>query len=117
MGVFVGFVLLFQILWFEVVDLNVGVGFELQVIVVVVIGGMSLMGGCGLVISMFFGVLIIFVLVVGLVQIGVNELIKWIIMGVVIVVVVVFDMYCSWCVCVWQKIDRIDQREMGNGDD
>lgn len=36
-------------------------------IVVVVIGGMSLMGGCGLVISMFFGVLIIFVLVVGLV--------------------------------------------------
>ncbi|MGV7245301.1 hypothetical protein ACRXB1_26760, partial [Caballeronia sp. M23-90] len=40
-------------------DPNAGSGIELQVIAAVVIGGTSLMGGRGSVISTFFGVLII----------------------------------------------------------
>lgn len=61
-GVFVGFVGVLYIVYFEMVDLNVVVGLEFLVIVVVVIGGMSFMGGCGLVVGIFFGVFIIVVL-------------------------------------------------------
>jgi ribose transport system permease protein len=50
-----------------------GFGLELQVIAAVVIGGTSLMGGRGSVISTFFGVLIISVLAAGLAQIGANR--------------------------------------------
>ncbi len=51
-------------------DPNTGSGLELQAIAAVVIGGTSLMGGRGSVISTFFGVLIIAVLDTGLFQVG-----------------------------------------------
>ncbi len=74
-------------------DPNTGSGFELQAIAAVVIGGTSLMGGKGSVISSFFGVLIIAVLGTGLWQIGASEHTKRIITGLVIVAAAVLDYY------------------------
>jgi len=72
---------------------NTGIGFELQVIAAVVIGGTSLMGGRGSVISSFFGVLIIAVLGAGLAQVGAQEYTKRLITGCVIVAAVILDQY------------------------
>jgi ribose transport system permease protein len=72
---------------------NVGVGWELQAIAAVVIGGTSLMGGRGSVIGSFFGVLIIAVLSTGLDQVGAEEYVKRIITGSAIVAAVVLDYY------------------------
>ncbi|KND61148.1 Ribose ABC transport system, permease protein RbsC [Candidatus Burkholderia verschuerenii] len=95
MGALSGLAALFQISRLEAADPNAGSGVELQVIAAVVIGGTSLMGGRGSVISTFFGVLIISVLAAGLAQIGANEPTKRIITGAVIVVAVVLDTYRS----------------------
>jgi ribose transport system permease protein len=61
------------------------------VIASVVIGGTSLMGGRGSVVSTFFGVLVISVLEAGLAQIGASEPTKRIITGCVIIIAVVLD--------------------------
>jgi len=74
-------------------DPNAGIGYELQAIAAVVIGGTSLMGGRGSVVNSFFGVLIIAVLESGLVQVGAQEPIKRLVTGLVIVVAVVADYY------------------------
>jgi len=72
---------------------NTAIGFELQVIAAVVIGGTSLMGGRGSVISSFFGVLIIAVLGVGLAQVGAQEYTKRLVTGCVIIAAVILDQY------------------------
>ena len=72
---------------------NTAIGFELQVIAAVVIGGTSLMGGRGSVVRSFFGVLIIAVLGAGLAQIGAQEYTKRLITGCVIVTAVILDQY------------------------
>ena len=72
---------------------NVGVGWELQAIAAVVIGGTSLMGGRGSVVGSFFGVLIIAVLSTGLDQVGAEEYVKRMITGSAIVAAVVLDYY------------------------
>jgi ribose transport system permease protein len=72
-------------------DPNAGVGFELQVIAAVVVGGTSLLGGRGSVIGSFLGVLIIAVLGSGLAQAGAQEPTKRIVTGAVIVAAVVAD--------------------------
>ncbi len=72
-------------------DPNAAVGIELAAIAACVIGGTSLMGGRGSVISSFIGVLIIAVLQTGLAQVGVRDEQKQIITGVVIVVAVLLD--------------------------
>jgi len=74
-------------------DPNTGVGYELEAIAAVVIGGTSLMGGRGSVVASFFGVLIIRVLDAGLAQLGAPELAKRLITGCVIIVAVVADYY------------------------
>ncbi len=76
-------------------DPNAGTGFELQAIAAAVIGGTSLLGGRGSIISSFFGVLIIAVLGAGLSQVGAQEPTKRIVTGTVIVVAVVLDYYRS----------------------
>lgn len=73
------------------VDPNAAIGIELAAIAACVIGGTSLMGGRGSVISSFIGVLIIQVLQTGLAQIGVSDANKQIITGSVIVVAVLLD--------------------------
>ncbi len=72
-------------------DPNGAVGIELAAIAACVIGGTSLMGGRGSVISSFIGVLIIQVLQTGLAQVGLSDANKQIITGAVIVVAVLLD--------------------------
>ncbi|MBL6830840.1 MAG: ABC transporter permease [Pirellulales bacterium] len=74
-------------------DPNAGVGIELAAIAACVIGGTSLMGGKGSVISSFLGVLIIQVLQTGLAQLGVSDANKQIVTGVVIIVAVLLDAF------------------------
>ena len=72
-------------------DPNAGVGLELSAIAAVVIGGTSLMGGRGSVLSTFIGVLIIATLDTGLAQVGASEPLKRVITGAVIVTAAVLD--------------------------
>ena len=72
-------------------DPNAGMGLELSAIAAVVIGGTSLAGGRGSVVSSFFGVLIIATLQAGLDQVAASEPKKRIITGAVIIVAVVLD--------------------------
>jgi len=72
-------------------DPNAGIGFELQAIAAVVVGGNSLMGGRGSVAGSFLGVLIIAVLGSGLAQAGAQEPTKRLVTGAVIVAAVVAD--------------------------
>ena len=74
-------------------DPNAGLGYELQAIAAVVIGGTSLMGGRGSVVNSFIGVLIIAVLEHGLAQVGAQEPTKRLVTGCVIVVAVIIDFY------------------------
>lgn len=70
---------------------NAGIGIELEAIAACVIGGTSLSGGRGNVISSFIGVLIIAVLRSGLAQLGVSEAGKQVITGMVIILAVILD--------------------------
>jgi ribose transport system permease protein len=72
-------------------DPNAGVGLELSAIAAVVIGGTSLMGGRGSIVSSFFGVLIIATLEAGLAQAGASEPVKRVVTGAVIVLAVILD--------------------------
>ncbi|KAA5540701.1 ABC transporter permease [Roseiconus nitratireducens] len=72
-------------------DPNAAIGLELSAIAACVIGGTSLMGGRGSVVASFFGVLIIAVLQSGLAQLGVEDAIKQIVTGGVIILAVLFD--------------------------
>jgi ribose transport system permease protein len=74
-------------------DPNGGVGIELAAIAACVIGGTSLMGGKGSVVSSFLGVLIIQVLQTGLAQLGVSDANKQIITGGVIIAAVLVDAF------------------------
>ncbi len=74
-------------------DPNAGSGLELQAIASAVIGGTSLMGGRGSVVSSFLGVLIISVLGAGLAQMGIQEPMKRVVTGCVIVAAVIADHY------------------------
>jgi ribose transport system permease protein len=72
-------------------DPNAGIGFDLQAIAAVVVGGTSLMGGRASVVGSFLGVLIIAVLGAGLAQAGAQEPTKRLVTGAVIVAAVVAD--------------------------
>ncbi|MDR3691049.1 MAG: ABC transporter permease [Fimbriimonas sp.] len=78
---------------FQSADPNAGIGLELQAIAAVVIGGTSLMGGRGSVISSFVGVLIISVLGSGLAAMGAQDEVKRVVTGIVIVLAVIIDRY------------------------
>lgn len=74
-------------------DPNAGLGFELEAIAAVVIGGTSLSGGRGSVLRTLFGVLIIAVLGNGLVHAEVREPVKRLLTGAVVVAAVIVDRY------------------------
>jgi ribose transport system permease protein len=90
-GLCAGVAGVFHAAYLEAADPNAGVGMELSAIAAVVIGGTSLMGGAGSVVSSFLGVLIISVLQAGLAQIGATEPAKRIVTGGVIVLAVILD--------------------------
>ncbi len=92
-GVLAGLAGVFHVAYLETADPNAGIGLELSAIAAVVIGGTSLMGGRGSVVSSFLGVLIIAVLQAGLAQVGASEPAKRIVTGSVIVAAVVADAY------------------------
>jgi ribose transport system permease protein len=74
-------------------DPNAGIGLELQAIAAVVIGGTSLSGGRGSVVTTMLGVLIIAVLGAGLAQLGVQEPTRRLVTGSVIVAAAIVDYY------------------------
>lgn len=70
-----------------------GIGFELNAIAAVIIGGTSLSGGRGSIIGTLLGAFIIGVLANGLILIGLNDFMRQMITGVVIIIAVVLDYY------------------------
>lgn len=70
-----------------------GIGFELNAIAAVIIGGTSLSGGRGSIIGTLLGACIIGVLANGLVLIGVGDFIRQMITGGVIILAVILDTY------------------------
>ncbi len=74
-------------------DPNAGMGFELEAIAAVVIGGTSLTGGRGSVVASALGALVILVLGAGLAQMGVGEPTRRLVTGAVIVSAAVTDYY------------------------
>jgi ribose transport system permease protein len=90
-GLLCGLAGLAQVSRLSTADPNAAVGIELSAIAACVIGGTSLMGGRGSVISSFLGVLIIAVLQTGLAQIGASDPTKQMITGSVIVAAVLLD--------------------------
>ena len=92
-GLLAGLAGLFHVSRLEAANPNAGEGLELQAIAAVVIGGTSLMGGRGSVVSTFLGVLIISVLAAGLAQVGASEPLKRLITGAVIILAVILDIW------------------------
>ena len=70
-----------------------GIGFELNAIAAVIIGGTSLSGGRGSVIGTLLGAFIIGVLANGLILIGLSDFLRQMITGVVIIFAVILDHY------------------------
>jgi ribose transport system permease protein len=109
-GLLAGLGGVFHVAYLESADPNAGIGLELAAIAAVVIGGTSLMGGRGSVVSSFLGVLIIAVLQTGLAQIGATEPAKRIVTGSVIVAAVILDAYrhrlAGGRFTLWQQLTR-----------
>jgi ribose transport system permease protein len=101
-GALAGLAGVFHLAYLESADPNSGIGLELSAIAAVVIGGTSLMGGRGSVVSSFLGVLIIAVLQSGLAQVGATEPAKRIVTGGVIVAAVILD--------AWRRGSVLDRR-------
>jgi ribose transport system permease protein len=92
-GLLVSLAAVFDTSRYQSANPNAGSGFELQAIAAAVIGGTSLMGGRGSVVSTFLGVLIIAVLNSGLAAVGARDETKRLVTGAVIVAAVILDRY------------------------
>ena len=90
-GALCGLAAMMQSSKLSLVDPNSGIGMELNAIAACVIGGTSLRGGQGSVISTFIGVLIISILETGLSQMGATDPVKHIVTGSVIILAVLLD--------------------------
>jgi len=90
-GVLTGVAAILHTARLSAADPNAGIGLELDAIAAVVIGGTSLSGGRGSIVRSVIGVIIIAVLGSGLAQAGVQEPVKRVITGLVIVCAVILD--------------------------
>ena len=70
---------------------SIGVGFELQVISAVIIGGTSLFGGIGSVFGSLLGSLVLSILTTGLILLHIDPVLQDFVIGVIIVVAVGLD--------------------------
>lgn len=71
---------------------DIGLGFEFDVIVAVILGGTSLSGGEGTMLGTLVGALIVAVLGNGLNLLGVHTFYQYIVQGVVLILAVILDM-------------------------
>jgi ribose transport system permease protein len=92
-GATVGIAAIMYMTRLTVVSPILGIGFELNAIAAVIIGGTSLNGGRGSIFGTLLGACIIGVLANGLILIGVGDFVRQIITGVVIILAVVVDAY------------------------
>jgi ribose/xylose/arabinose/galactoside ABC-type transport system permease subunit len=72
-------------------DPNVGIGFEFDVIVAIVLGGTSLAGGEGTLSGTFIGALILAILANGMNLLGIGAFYQYIVQGVILVMAVTLD--------------------------
>ena len=92
-GGMVGIAAILYMLRLNIASPILGVGFELNAIAAVVIGGTSMSGGKGSMIGTFFGACIMGVLNNGLLLMGMSDFARQIVTGCVIVVAVILDTY------------------------
>lgn len=70
---------------------DAGIGYEMDVITAVVLGGVSMSGGEGNVVGVLGGVLAIGLLSNGMLQLGISEYVQWITKGIVLLLAVSYD--------------------------
>jgi ribose transport system permease protein len=92
-GAMVGIAAIMYMLRLNIASPILGVGFELNAIAAVVIGGTSMMGGKGSLIGTFLGASIMGVLNNGLLLAGMSDFARQIVTGFIIVAAVVIDTY------------------------
>ena len=92
-GAMVGIAAITYMLRLNIASPILGVGFELNAIAAVVIGGTSMSGGKGSMIGTFLGACIMGVLNNGLLLIGLGDFARQIVTGLVIILAVVLDTY------------------------
>jgi ribose transport system permease protein len=92
-GLAAGFAAIIYMARLNIASPIAGIGFELNAIAAVIIGGTSLAGGRGSVIGTLLGAFIIGVLATGLILMGLSDFLRQMITGVVIIVAVILDHY------------------------
>jgi ribose/xylose/arabinose/galactoside ABC-type transport system permease subunit len=90
-GLLVGIASLIFATRFTAIQTNSGIGFELQVITAVVVGGVSIMGGSGTILGALLGVLLLNVIGNGLIFLRVSAYWFQAVQGALILLAVVFD--------------------------
>ena len=92
-GVTVGLAAIMYMLRLNISSPILGVGFELNAIAAVVIGGTSMSGGKGSMVGTFLGACIIGVLNNGLLLIGMGDFTRQMVTGAIIILAVIIDTY------------------------
>jgi ribose transport system permease protein len=92
-GGMVGLAAIMYMMRLNIASPILGVGFELNAIAAVVIGGTSMSGGKGSMIGTFLGASIIGVLNNGLLLLGIGDFARQIVTGLIIVIAVIIDKY------------------------
>lgn len=92
-GAAVGIATIMYMLRMSIASPILGVGFELNAIAAVVIGGTSMSGGKGSLVGTFLGASIMGVLNNGLLLIGMGDFARQIVTGVIIILAVILDTY------------------------
>lgn len=91
MGLLAGLAAIAQISYTKAVDPNGLLGFELQVIAAVVLGGANIMGGRGSIIGTFLGVLLLGILQNGLILARIDIFWQKVFVGTIILIAVSYD--------------------------
>jgi ribose transport system permease protein len=92
-GVTVGVAAIMYMLRLNIASPILGVGFELNAIAAVVIGGTSMSGGKGSMVGTFLGACIMGVLNNGLLLIGLGDFARQMVTGAIIILAVIIDTY------------------------
>ncbi len=92
-GALVGIAAIMYMLRLSIASPILGVGFELNAIAAVVIGGTSMSGGKGSMVGTFLGACIIGVLNNGLVLLGMKDFARQMVTGFIIILAVIIDKY------------------------